>query len=86
MSMFASSSAGREGETGERERERDETGSCFPVAAEEVEKNGVFALGAALGVLLGEHHVHEASGAGGEHHRRRLGAGLARQPLLGLRR
>ncbi|KAJ8476471.1 hypothetical protein OPV22_020198 [Ensete ventricosum] len=78
---------GNRGGGGGRESERgDRTGSGFPVAAQEVEKNGVFALGAALGVLLGEHHVHEASGAGGEHHRRRLGAGLARQPLLGLRR
>ncbi|CAL9038798.1 unnamed protein product, partial [Musa banksii] len=47
---------------------------------EEVEEDGALALGTP-GVILGEHDVHEAPGAGGEHHRRRRfwAVGVGRQ-------
>ncbi|CAL9126242.1 unnamed protein product, partial [Musa textilis] len=40
---------------------------------EEVEEDGALALGA-LGIIPGEHDVHEAAWTAGEHHRRPLGA------------
>ncbi|RWW24348.1 hypothetical protein GW17_00011379 [Ensete ventricosum] len=40
---------------------------------EEVEEDGALALGA-LGIVLGEHDVHEAAWTAGEHHGRPLGA------------
>ena len=70
--------------TSEREREREREGERGLVVAsgagrrglgmvEEVEEYGALTLGA-LGIILREHDVHEASGASRQHHRRRLRA------------